>query len=63
MEVGPPKPYEVIFDSIEAGSRAEYRRSIGRHDESGIEESTALVDPLRALCSVDEDRIIDAEPI
>ena len=27
VEVGPPKPYEVIFDSIEAGSRAEYRRS------------------------------------
>ncbi len=30
VEVGPPKPYEAIFDSIEAGSRAEYRRSIGR---------------------------------
>jgi hypothetical protein len=34
VEVGPPKPYEAIFDSIEAGSRAAYRRSIGRADDS-----------------------------
>lgn len=27
VEVGPPKPYEAILDRIEAGSRAEYRRS------------------------------------
>lgn len=27
VEIGPPKPYEVIFERIEAGSRAEYRRS------------------------------------
>lgn len=35
VEVGPPKPYETILDSIEAGSRAEYRRSIGRPDDYG----------------------------
>ena len=27
VEVGPPKIYEQILDSVEAGSRAEYRRS------------------------------------
>jgi len=27
VEVGPPKPYEAIFERIEAGSRDEYRRS------------------------------------
>jgi hypothetical protein len=30
VEVGPPKAYEVILERIEAGSRAVYRRSIGR---------------------------------
>jgi hypothetical protein len=30
VEVGPPKPYEVLLERIEAGSRAEYRRRIGR---------------------------------
>jgi hypothetical protein len=34
VEVGPPKPYEAILERIEAGSRAEYRRRVGRHDES-----------------------------
>jgi hypothetical protein len=29
LEVGPLKPYETIFEHIEAGSRAEYRRSQG----------------------------------
>jgi hypothetical protein len=38
VEVGPPKPYEVILERIEAGSRAEYRRSIGRDDDSGNED-------------------------
>lgn len=33
VEVGPPKPYGVILERIEAGSRAEYRRSIGRRDD------------------------------
>lgn len=28
VEVGPPKPYEAILDRIEAGSRADYRRSM-----------------------------------
>jgi hypothetical protein len=27
VEVGPPKPYQVILETIEAGSRDEYRRS------------------------------------
>jgi GrpB-like predicted nucleotidyltransferase (UPF0157 family) len=49
VQVGPPKPYEVILERIHAGSRAEYRRSVGRHDDSGIEDSTALRDHLRAL--------------
>jgi hypothetical protein len=39
VEVGPPKPYEVIFERVEAGSRAEYRRSIGQQTDSGTEDS------------------------
>ena len=35
IELGPPKPYEVIFDRIEAGSRTEFRRSRGTPDISG----------------------------
>jgi hypothetical protein len=27
LEVGPPKPYEAILETIEAGSRAEFRRA------------------------------------
>lgn len=34
VEVGSPKPYEVILERIEAGSRAEYRRSQGLPDKS-----------------------------
>jgi hypothetical protein len=34
LEGGPPKPYEAIFERIEAGSRAEYRRSHGITDGS-----------------------------
>ncbi len=34
VEVGPTKPYEVILQRIEAGSRAAYRRSVGRTDDS-----------------------------
>ncbi len=49
VEVGPPKPYQVILETIEAGSRADYRRSIGRADDSDIEHITALVDQPRAL--------------
>ncbi|MCB0951037.1 MAG: hypothetical protein KDB44_17545 [Mycobacterium sp.] len=43
VEVGPPKPYEAIFETIEAGSRAEYRRSIGRHDDPTIDDNAASV--------------------
>ena len=39
VEVGPLKPYEAVFERIVAGSRAEYRRSIGRPDDSGPENS------------------------
>jgi hypothetical protein len=42
------KPYEAILERIHAGSRAEYRRSVGRHDDSGIEDSTALRNRLRS---------------
>jgi hypothetical protein len=49
VEVGPPKPYEAILERIEAGTRAEYRRSIGRNDDSGIEYSTTVVDHPRAV--------------
>lgn len=35
VEVGPPKPYQAILESIEAGSRAEYRRSRGIPDIEG----------------------------
>jgi hypothetical protein len=34
VDVGPPKPYEVILGRIEAGSRADYRRSRGIPDGS-----------------------------
>lgn len=34
VEVGPPKPYEAVLERIEAGSRAEYRRSRGTPDDT-----------------------------
>lgn len=49
VEVGPPKPYEVVFERIQAGSRAEYRRGIGRHEDTDSEDSIASVDHPRAL--------------
>jgi hypothetical protein len=45
VQVGPPKPHEMLLERIHAGSRAEY---VGRHDASGIEDSTALMDQLRS---------------
>ena len=68
VEVGPPKPYEAILDSIEAGSRAEYRRSIGRHDEPDIEHTRlpALADrpgaPPREANFVVDAEIVTDEP-
>jgi hypothetical protein len=44
VEVGPPKPYEVILESIQAGSRAEYRGSIGRPDDFDAEYNRALLE-------------------
>lgn len=38
VEVGPPKPYEVILHSIEGGSRDEYRRSRGIPDNSDADQ-------------------------
>ena len=62
VEVGPPKPYEAILERIEAGSRADYRRSLGRADDSDDPHQT-LADSPRALDAADDDRIVDAEPI
>ena len=45
VEVGPPKPYEQILDGImvlEGGSRAAYRRSIGRPDDSDADHKQPL---------------------
>lgn len=45
VEVGPPKPYEQILDGImvlEGGSRAAYRRSIGRPDDSDAHHKRPL---------------------
>jgi hypothetical protein len=49
VEVGPPKPYESILETIEAGSRDEYRRSIGRYDDSDLGDNTALIDRFGAV--------------
>ena len=49
VEVGPPKPYEATLDTIEAGSRAEYRRSIGRPDDSNADHTRPLADRQREL--------------
>ena len=58
VEVGPPKPYEVIFESIEAGSRTEYRRSRGIRDDSN--PPPALAESPRELPAA-EGEPIDAE--
>jgi hypothetical protein len=57
VEVGPPKPYEVVFDSIEAGSRAEYRRSIGRPDDSDAEYRPSLAGSRELLPA--DDHVVD----
>lgn len=59
IEVGPPKPYEVILEGIEAGSRAKYRRSRGIPDDSDT-HTRALVDNSRAVAAADGEPI-DAE--
>jgi hypothetical protein len=63
IEVGPSRPYETIFESIESGSRAEHRRSMGIADDSDTVAKLA-----RELAPADADdaldvEIIDAEPI
>jgi hypothetical protein len=60
VEVGPPKPYEAILERIEAGSRAEYRRSQGVLDDFACEPPAALADRPRAL-PVAESEAIEAE--
>jgi hypothetical protein len=59
VEVGPPKPYEAILDSIEAGSRAEYRRSRGIRDDSNPPPALVAESP-RELPAA-EGEPIDAE--
>lgn len=54
------KPYEQIFDetaSVESGSRAEFRRSIGREDHT----TPALAESVRAIEPVESNAPIDAE--
>jgi hypothetical protein len=62
--IGPLKPYEQILDGLdlESGSRRDYRRSIGRADNSDAEEPPALAERTRALEAAD-DTPIDAELI
>jgi hypothetical protein len=56
VEVAPPKPYDVILQNIEAGSRAEYRRSRGIPDDSDT-HARALVDHSPALADADGEPI------
>lgn len=56
----------MVFESIESGSRAEFRRNAGREDDS--EPPLTLADHLRELPPADADdalnvEIIDAEPM
>jgi hypothetical protein len=60
VEVGPPKPYEVILQRIEAGSRAEYRRSRGIPDDTHGNPKRVLVDRPRELPAA-EGEPIDTE--
>ncbi|MGO4443462.1 hypothetical protein AB4Z42_08890 [Mycobacterium sp. 2YAF39] len=56
VEVGPPKPYEQILNGlvvIGGGSRAEYRRSIGRPDDSDADHTRPAADRLRKLPTAD----------
>jgi hypothetical protein len=61
LEVGPPKPYEVILQRIEAGSRAEYRRSIGRPGDS-IEPNALLQRPT-AQNAAPADQVLDGSVV
>jgi hypothetical protein len=58
VEVGRPKPYEAILESIEAGSRADYRRSVGRPDKPSA-ENRFLVGGQRGLDSSTEAEVLD----
>ncbi|MCV7332960.1 hypothetical protein [Mycobacterium cookii] len=63
VEVGPPKPYEQIFDGlavIESGSRADFRRSRGFPDDSDVDHRRPLADRPRELPAAG-DEPIDAE--
>jgi len=57
VEVGPPKPYEAIFERIEAGSRAEYRQSRGIPD--GGEGKRALAGSQPELAAPIEAEVLD----
>jgi hypothetical protein len=60
VEVGPPKPYQAILEHIEAGSRAEYRRSQGIPDDSDTDHRQPLADRPRELPAAEAEPI-DAE--
>jgi len=51
-DVGRPRPYELVLETIEAGSRAEYRRSMGIADVRDT-RAHALVDHSRELGATD----------
>jgi hypothetical protein len=53
------KPYESIFEAMETGSRADYRRSIGIEDEPEVLTSTQT--PALAAQSTDDADALDVE--
>ena len=60
VELGPPKPYEQIFDGImvlEGGSRKAFRRSLGTPDGSDVHHARSLLDHPRKL------PVVEGEPI
>jgi hypothetical protein len=60
VDVGRPKPYEAILERVEAGSRAEYRRSRGIPDDSDADQIRPLADRSQELPAA-EGEPIDAE--
>lgn len=59
VELGPPKPYEAILERIEAGSRADYRRSRGIPD--GGDGKRALVGSRRELDAPADAEVLDQQ--
>jgi hypothetical protein len=66
VEVGASvEPFEAILGRLESGSRAAFRRSVGREDDSEVVTSTqAWESPALPLCAFDDDDdelIVDGE--